>query len=309
MIHYCNKMPWNPKSKVIEILAMDHNWGSVRFAKYDEASNQFVLVTNDVGFGSSTQHGYDHNVVNPYTGDLYSRRSTGTGATTVSVSKKSLASLSSFSSLPALPTGYSQIAIGACWWTGSFAGAGAQGCLVLFNSGDSFAKATDGQIGAYDPLTNVWFFNKHGMAPFYATKGEGYHSVMEYSSVKNVAVYGGGNDRPNLLWRLNADGTFIAMPNVPTGKAVGVQGGNLACDPVTGNFLLLSAGQLWELNPSGAGSWLQLSGSRSPPGAVGIPGPGNPEGVVSCALPEHGVVAYITQSSGSGGTFYLYKHA
>ena len=303
-------MPWNPLARRIEIVAMDHNWGSVRYAQYDEVTNKFALITNDLGFGSATQHGYDHNVVNPSTGDLYHRRiKDAVGGTTLTVTRKVLASSASFVEIPTVGTNYSQIAIGACWWSGAFSGAGSQGCLILFNSGDSFGKSTDGQIVAYNPLTNSWFFNQHGMAPNYMTGGSTYHSLIEYSLKKNVAVYGGGNDQPNKLWRLNSDGSFIAMPLVPSGKGVGMQKGNLCSDPVTGNFLLLSSGQLWELNPTGSGAWTQMTGSRTPPSAVGIPGPGVPDGVISTELPQHGVVAYITQTSSTGGTFFLYKHA
>ncbi len=180
---------------------------------------------------------------------------------------------------------------------------------MVFNSGASTGTAQDGQIVAYDPLSSLWFYDQSGMAPNYSTSGATYHSVMEYSAGKNVAVYGGGNDQPHKLWRLNANGSFTPMTDVPSGKAVGIQAGNLVSDPITGNFLLLSAGELWELNPNGSGTWTQQSGSRKPPAGVGIPGPGNPQGVISCSLAQHGVIAYITQTSSTGGTFFLYKHA
>jgi hypothetical protein len=46
-----------------------------------------------------------------------------------------------------------------------------------------------------------------------------------------------------------------------------------------------------------------------PPADVGIPGPDNPQAIVSTAVGDYGVVAYITQPGHTGGTFYLYKHA
>lgn len=312
MIHYCNSMPWNPVSKAIEVLAMDHNYGRLRYVRYLAASNQFALIADDVGLGGMTQHGYDHVNVNPLTGDLYYRQySVNSG--TIKCFRKSQDSAATFVGLPALASaiGAEQAAIGSCWWSGAFSGGGghgAQGSLMLFNSGNAVSGANDGQISAFNPLTNAWFFNKTAMAPNYGS-GATYHSVMEYSGTKNVAVYGGGNAAPNKLWRLNADGGFTTMPNVPSGKGVGMQQGNLISDPVSGNFLLLSAGQLWELNPTGAGGWTQLTGARTPPAGVGIPGPGNPQGVVSSAIAEYGVIAYITQSQQTGGTFYLYKHA
>lgn len=309
MIHYCNSMPWNPFSKAIEVLAMDHNYGRLRYVRYLEASNQFTLLADDVGLGSFTQHGYDHVTVNPSNGDLYYRQySVNSG--TIKCYRKAQGSAATFVALPTLAAaiGAEQAAIGTCWWSGSFAGGGAQGSLIVFNSGNSVGGASDGQIGAFNPLTNSWFFNKVAMAPYYGS-GSTYHSVIEYSSVKNVAIYGGGNAAPNKIWRLNADGSVTVMPGVPSGKGLGMQQGNLVADPVTGNFLLLSAGQLWELDPSGDGRWTQLSGSRTPPSGVGIPGPGTPDGVISSAIADYGVVAYVKQTSSTGGTFFLYKHA
>jgi hypothetical protein len=77
---------------------------------------------------------------------------------------------------------------------------------------------------------------------------------------------------------------------------------------VTGKFLLLSNGQLWELNPVGAGTWTLQTGLRTPP-----PGVRNPtqmgQGMALTSIPEYGVIAAISQIAGSGGTFFLYKHA
>ena len=109
---------------------------------------------------------------------------------------------------------------------------------MIFNSGNALGNANDGQILAYNPVSNAWFFNEQAMAPNYGS-GSTYHSVIEYSSVKNVAVYGGGNVAPNRLWRLNQDGTFTTMPNVPAGKAVGIQNGLLVNEPVSGLKLVM----------------------------------------------------------------------
>ena len=244
--------------------------------------------------------------MNPATGDLYYRK-TQVGLPTIGSSQKLLGSATAFTDLPSFATGYEQIAIGTCFWSGQFVGAGSQGAFMIFNSGDSFGTADDGQIAALDPLTDLWFFDSKGMAPFYESNGSTYHSVMEYSPIMNVAVYGGGNDAPRKLWRLNADASVTVMPAVPVGKAVGIQGGNLVADPVSGHFLVLSAGELWDLDPSGAGTWAQQTGPRTPPAEMGIPGPTNPDGVVSASIPEYGVVVYITQTSSTGGRVFVYK--
>lgn len=312
VLHYCNSMPWNPFRKCIEIVAMDHNAGMQRYVRYDEASNSFVLVRADDGNGTATRHGYDHNAVNPHTGDLYHRPALyGYESPTLYARKWGIgADATGFVDTPGTNIlFYGQNAIGACYWSGAFAGAGSQGALLLYNSGDSAVggSAQDGGIYAFDPLTSTWFWTSRGMSPFYGTGGSSYHSIIEYSAVKNVAVYGGGNDNPTKLWRLNSDRSFTAMPDTPSTVTVGIQQGVLCDDPVSGNYLLLSHGQLWELNPSGAGTWTQQTGSRSPPDGVGDPSA--PHGVVCVSIPDHGVIAYITQTGASGGTFYLYKHA
>jgi hypothetical protein len=300
MIPFSNSMPWNPISKVIEIIGMDHYYvNGLRHVRYDPATNQFVLVQEGID-GTGPAHGYDHNTINPYTGDIYHRvYSTFSGNIS---SKKRVLGSSGFVDIPKVPA-VEQVAIGTTWWSGPFVGGGSQGSYMVFNSGNANGTANDGQIVAYNPQTNAWFYNKTGQAPFYGS-GSTYHSVMEYSPQKNVAVYGGGNVAPNKLWRLSANGTVVAMPDVPAGKAVGMQAGNLVNDPVTGNFLLLSAGELWELNPDGAGSWTRQT---SPPSGVG--NPQVPDHVISSAISDYGVVAYITQNTSTGGTFYLYKHA
>ena len=310
MIHYCNQMPWNPVRKAIEIVGMDHNAGLQRYVRFNALTNAFEVVQADTGAGSSTRHGYGHSAVNPYNGDLYHRHAevvtSGTGTTV----RRWPGSSSSWTNLPRPNTlFYMQIAIGSCWWSGSFAGAGSQGCLLLFNGGDSAigGSVNDGGIYAYDPLANNWFWTSRGMAPYYGTSGSSYHAVMAYSAARNVAVYGGGNDNPRKVWRLNADRSFTPMPDAPTGCTLGVQQGVLCEDPVTGNFLVLSQGNLFELNPSGAGTWTKLGASRVPPSAVG--NPTAPHGVICTPIKEYGVVAYVTQTSKTGGTFYLYKHA
>jgi hypothetical protein len=301
MLHFCNTMPWNPHSKVIEIVAADHNYGRLRHVRYNVATNQFVLVADDSGL-EWPAHGYDHNTVNPYTGDLYHRRYSGFTGTISSTKKPLGAGATVWNGLPNVSAS-DQVAIGATWWSGSFVGAGAQGAFMIFNSGNASGNASDGQIIAYNPLTNTWFYNQEGKAPFYGSDST-YHSLIEYSPQKNVAVYGGGNAAPSKLWRLSSDGSVLAMPNVPSGKGVGMQKGLLVNDPVSGNFLLLSAGQLWELNPSGSGTWTQKT---SPPNGVGVPGPGNPQAVIATSVSDYGVVVFITQPTSTGGTFFVYK--
>ena len=304
MLHFCNSMPWNPQSKVIEIIGMDHNYPSLRHVRYDVKTNAFILVADNAGL--ATGHGYDHNAVNPFTGDLYHRLYSGFTGTIQSRMKQLNAS--SFTPLPNV-SALEQVAIGATWWSGPFVGGGAQGSFMIFNSGNSNGNANDGNILAYNPFEqHVVLQPGRGELPNFGS-GSTYHSLIEYSPNKNVAVYGGGNVASDRLWRLSSDGSVLAMPNVPAGKGVGVEKGLLVNEPVTGNFLLLSAGELWELNPSGSGSWAQQTGARTPPNGVGIPGPTPTEAVIASTISDYGVVVFITQPNQNGATFFFYLQA
>ena len=145
------------------------------------------------------------------------------------------------------------------------------------------------------------------MAPYYgALNGQTYSGVCAYSPQRNCMVYGGGNCNPTKLWRLNADRTFTPMPDAPAGCTVGIQQGLLCEDPATGNFLVLSQGRMFELNPTGSGSWKDLGPA---PAYVGIPSA--PDAVTCTPIAELGVVAYLTANphSAPGVTFALFKRA
>lgn len=323
---YMNAACYIPQSDRIQIVGADHGgYLSMHVIEYDIATNSFIeraLGTYNAGdtqTGTGPGHGFDHAAVNPYTGDAY-QSVYGTGSFGAPSSfkfavRKRVYGDDRFTvTLPFTMIDQSiNITFGTCWWSGSFAaggGAGAQGCLMVFNQGNAIngGSANDCVINAFDPLTSSWFYAKIGAAPFYGSGGGAtYHALAEYSPGKNVMVYGGGNAASNRLWKMTSDGTVTELTNVPSGKGVGIQQGLLINEPMTGNFLLLSAGELWELNPDGSGTWTQQTGSRVPPAGVGLPSA--PDAMCCVDLPEHGVVAYITQPTNTGGTFYLYKHA
>src|SRR5262249_48424457 len=132
-----------------------------------------------------------------------------------------------------------------------------------------------------------------------------YHCFVSYSPLYNVAILGGGNDNANKVWRLNSDQSVTPLTDSPVG--VGIQKYNVVNDPVSGNFLLMGQHQLYELDPRGSGTYTQLTGSNTPPSAVGDPVAGAAS-VISASIPNYGVVMYVT-CNGSNCNVYLYKHA
>src|SRR4029077_19076704 len=127
-------------------------------------------------------------------------------------------------------------------------------------------------LRAYDPSNDSWIWNSGDLTAALGMNTDGYHVVAAYSPVHNVMVFGGGccPGNPRKLWRLNADRSFTAMPQVPIAEGVGIQQANFTVDPVTGNFLVMggSGKQFWQLNPTGSGTWTQLP---TPPAYVGNP--------------------------------------
>lgn len=296
LIGFGNKVAYNSFNGSIEVMGSDHLGGTpgMRHVRYALSTNAWSLIQGAPavpGIG----HAYDHVAVNPSTGDLYHTQYSGSGGA-ISLYRKVLGG-GSFSLLTTLSTTF-QDSHGATWWTGSFTGAGAQGFLLVYDG-------KEGHLRGYDPVAASVIYTNNAACPGGAV--DAYHTVAVYSALKNCVVYGGGSSASNKLWRLNSDGTITSMPNVPSGKAVGVTEGNLNVDPTSGNFLLLSSGQLWELNPTGSGTWTQQTGSRVPPAAVGSPNGGDE--IVSASMPANGVISYITQTNADTGNFYLYKHA
>jgi hypothetical protein len=309
MLPYCNAMPWNSSNRSIEIIGGDHSSSTgLRHVRYVEASNTFELVTTTTGF---TGHGYDHTEVNPYTGDLYHKRYGGLG-NQVLLTFRQRRGESSWTQLPAINASMN-IIFGTAWWAGPFTGGsglGAQGGFAIY-SRFSTGTSSDGFVGIYDPVSNSWPFQANAMSPFAGTpSGGAYNAVMAYSRGKNVAVFGGGHGSSQRLWRLSSNGTSVELTAAPAEVSVGIHYGLLVDDPVTGNFLLLSKGHLYELNPDGAGTWTKQTGNRVPPESVGYPGNSGPAiNLFATALPDHGAIAVVRQTNSGNGAFWLYKHA
>lgn len=288
------------------------------------------------GIDSLAGPGHEFNLtsVNPNTGDAYiciygggDKTPVGGGpAYKIETRRKPLAGNTFSVNLPKnMPDQAFNITAGCCWWSGAFtapaadgtnvlaggASAGAQGMWLLFNG------YINGTLNGYDPVANSWFFCRTNA--FLGQGGSGqYHHQAAYSAVKNCAVYGGGNAAPTTLFKLSSDGSITQMPALPSG-GVGVTQGRLSADPVTGNFIVLSATGpgaqvMYELNPDGAGSWTQLTGSRLPPGnPFAQPGycinvdPGC--GVFVVPMPTLGVTVYVRGTLVNDGQMWVYKHA
>jgi len=152
------------------------------------------------------------------------------------------------------PSGYLNVTQGVDWFDGPLNGRTSSG-LAIYNCG-----AAGGEVALYDPAANQWIADMTGFGG-----NSTVHCFLKYSKAHNVAILGGGNDNGRKIWRLNPDRTVTEMPDAPV--EVGIQRANVVADPVSGNFLVMRYGQLWEFDPRGAGTWL-LS-SRDPHASPG----------------------------------------
>jgi chitodextrinase len=279
---------WDPGRLVLHFTGADH-YNTPNYMTYDARSNSWTFLGRTP---LAVSHGYDHNSVDPLTGTLYVRQFGLGGQWTI----WKLPPGGSWSVATTYNQGYQQVAIGTAWWSGPLAGGGSQGTYVVYNCGEP-----NGQVALWNPATGSWFADLRNFGG-----SSTYHCFIEYSPKANVAVFGGGNGNQRKLWRLNPDRSITPLADAPID--LGVQAANVVADPVTGNFLVMGYGQLWELNPAGSGTWTPQTGARVPPSAVGNPGSPNFDSVISASISNYGVVMYVTCRASSCNT-YLYKHA
>lgn len=283
---FANEASWSQPYRRIEFVGQDHYAGGTRHLQYNETTNAWALVST---FSENPSHGYDHNAVDPATGDVYYR-----GYTSWTIRRFAGATWdAAYTTAPPGVSGYAQSATGAGWWSGALTGVGARGCFLLFDN----TSITGPRIYGYDPLSASW--------PINISCGSGwtdtYHSLLSYSSVKNVAVFGGGNSNPRRLFRLNANATITELGSAPVD--IGINSSRLTCDPVSGNFIVFNATQVWELDPTGSGTWTLQTGNRALPFTPKIP-----DGCICVSLPLHGAIGVINFSGGAN-QFWMYRHA
>jgi Bacterial Ig domain/Abnormal spindle-like microcephaly-assoc'd, ASPM-SPD-2-Hydin/Bacterial Ig-like domain (group 2) len=318
---------WNPINKTVMVLGAAHNLqisvvcGESLFLNYTDATNTWGTLPNPCpNFDTSScgsklvcnlGHTYEHQTINPATGDFYHRE---LGSGNVMVFSQSTQAWSECSVIN--PSGSHQN----------------NGGLQYFPERDSLVYI-DGDWGVWELslapgncTTNQWkeianTFGTGGPTNIPTLAGiEGYNQFNQYSPMCHCLMMGGGNGTGTSFYKYDASGNFTHMkpspmsmtiPHAPTSGTV------ITTDPVTGIFLVWDGnpgakGTAWEYNPI-----LDLW-SKTGISAPMFPGPdcpnnGQDDGVcetIGVPISTYGVVMMVQVGSANTGptSVYLYKH-
>jgi hypothetical protein len=144
-----------------------------------------------------------------------------------------------------------------------------------------------------------------------------YHNVLECSDVRQVCIFGGGNGSRK-LFRINASKTITQITSAPRNINLGTTSRNMVADPVSGNFIWLfgigsgGAGELWELNPTGSGTWSQLDAdlrqSGEPCQSVADTSSGCTTDMVAASVSTYGILLFW-KFNYTASEVWIYKHA
>lgn len=227
---YLDKGKWDPFLRRAFFIGQGASKGDQKFIQYDEASNRWSQLPDPYWEGGNG-HGYQHNTINPATGDLYYRK-----FNTTNFYRLDRAS-GQWSQLPAPSINYVGVAGGLEYFP-------EMGGLV-------FVSCMNVAVFVNDRWTTLY----NGTLPMAQ-----YNNVTIYSKQHQVVYLGGGNNSRD-LYKLTANQAVVRIPDPPT--PVGVNSTVTTVDPVTGNLLIFTGNAAYQYSNS-ASTWSRLTLNGSP---------------------------------------------
>ncbi len=285
---YANKAAWNAVAKQFQFVGSPHgNCGAIELVTYSEASNAWSIGPQPSSVVQA-QHSYDHNTIDPASGTMYWRlynskifyRLTSGGSSWSTIAAPNMSSVQCCGALEYFP----------------------DMARLMFIDGDW-------GIWSYDPSNNSWTHlartngNDGSGLPQYPMSG--YTNFAEYSKL-GFLVFGGGSN----VYKMNASGAITTLASAPFGN-VNIGTGSTCCsvaaDPVTGNIIVIDgSGKLWELNPTGSGTWTVKNNVTTPSTFTAAGGTG--ESLISAPISSYGIIMYVKCNDAGTCNVYLYKH-
>lgn len=277
VLDYCTKGAFDPVARQVRFFGQGH-YDDQRWVLFDEATNTFSMLSDppwDDGGSSQPSyigHGYQHNTIDPVTGDDYYRMLDG-------VVQRYDRSTETWSELTG-PASGSAVA-GAIEWLPSIGSAGG----LVAHVGEYLSR--------WDANADSWSSVSSTLTP------AANHSIAHYSTPNDCVVLGGGNDKLK-LWKVGPSGDVTALTDCPI--AVGVTTAVTACCPVSGDLLVIGGDSSARVLDVSGDSWSTLSLTGAP--AFGTVS--SSSRIIAVQLDAYGVVMFIF---GAAAEVWLYKHA
>jgi len=279
---------WDPVTRQLFFIGMDHGPGGQRFVSYSENTNTWKILPQTSWMNiTDVSHGYDHrglDVANRY---LYVRgHFTGRTSYRYQIDTEVWEQLGNNNVLE-----YSQCCGGWDYFPEMNGNVWFQGGEVI--SGNTFF----GGLFFRDDLTGSW--RRLGSRATYVTGN--YNNFVEYNPKHKVVIFGGGTRD---LYRLNVSGgiTSLGLAPVDLGNRAGV----VTTDPVSGDYLVLSTtNNSFHSYDVQSNTWRLLS--QSP---IFQPVVNNPSifSVVATPVSTYGVTLFVQCVSSNSCVVRLYKH-
>ena len=270
---YTDSGGWDPVNRRVLFMGVSHTNPVWTLVSYSEADNTWRTIPPHPSVSDSTlTHAYDHNSVDPRTGDYYHR-----------VFKdnkifKLNGSTGVWSMLPGPSADGSQVAdgleafpeMGGLIWVDSIAG-----------------------VWLYDTSANSWSRLSGSVAM------GAYHNFIEYNPVHKVVLFGGGNDaygaRSSDLYKLNSTGQITKLKNAPF--PLGITQTMVSVDPNSGRYLIFRTNsEMYEYDVV-TDTWNRLPGQT----------PFGSGEAFETSIPSLGVVMVVNYHF-ADSKVYLYKH-
>lgn len=278
VLDYMDKAGYDALNKQIRFFGQAH-YDDQRFIQYDEAGNAWSVLVDppwDDG-GSSTPsfigHGYQHNTIDPITGDQYYARFNDT-----TIHRREFAT-GSWTTLTRPAQGD---ITGAIEWLPEIGAAG--GLICHFGT----------YCQRWDKAANSWTTPESG-----TLTGQLYHTVAVRSVPNSVVVFGGGNGSRN-FWKIGASGGATAVVDCPIDAGIG-SAVVTAC-PVSGDVIVIGGNSSCAALDVAAGTWSTFSLDASAP-SFGTISTGS--GVIATSIPTYGVISFLLRT----GAHWLFKYS
>lgn len=279
VLDYLDKAGWDTLNKQIRFFGQGH-YEDQRYIQYDEATDAWSVLADppwdDGGSGqpSFLGHGYQHNAIDPATGDVYYARF---NSETIHRWTRSTDTWSTLTR-PALGD-----ITGAIEWLPEIGTAGG----LICHFGTSCFR--------WDKAANSWSTPESG-----TLTGQSYHTVAVRSVPNGVVVFGGGNDSRN-FWKIGASGGATAVDDCPIDAGIGTA--VVTACPTSGDVIVIGSNSSCAALDVVAGTWTTFSLDASAP-SLGTIASGSR--VVATQWPEYGVISFLL---GATGEHWAWRYA